>query len=119
MNLNSIMIGSENPQALIDYYTKVFGEPAWSDGGFTGWQLGTGGIMVGLHDQVHGTNTQPGRLMWNIETPDVKGEFDRMVAAGATVVQEPYQPDAASSEMMLCTFSDPDGNYFQLASPMS
>jgi predicted enzyme related to lactoylglutathione lyase len=119
MNLNSVMIGSENPQGLIDYYTKVFGEPAWSDGGFTGWQLGTGGIMVGQHDQVHGANTQPGRLIWNIETPDVQGEFERMVAAGATVVQEPYQPDAASSEMKLCTFSDPDGNYFQLASPMS
>ena len=119
MNLNSVMIGSENSQALIDYYTKVFGEPAWSDGGFTGWQLGTGGVMVGPHDQVHGANTEPGRVMWNIETPDVQGEFERMVAAGATVVQEPYQPDAASSEMSLCTFSDPDGNYFQLASPMA
>ena len=119
MNLNSVMIGSENPQALIDYYTKVFGEPAWSDGGFTGWQLGTGGVMVGPHDQVHGVNTEPGRVMWNIETPDVQGEFERMVAAGATVVQEPYQPGAASSEMSLCTFSDPDGNYFQLASPMA
>jgi predicted enzyme related to lactoylglutathione lyase len=118
MNLNSIMIGSANPQGLIDYYSKVFGEPAWSEGGFTGWQLGTGGIMVGPHDQVHGTNTQPGRLIWNIETTDVQGEFERMVAAGATVVQEPYKPDAASTEMTLCTFADPDGNYFQLASPM-
>ena len=45
MNLNSVMIGSENPAALIDYYTHVFGEPAWSDGGFTGWQLGTGGPL--------------------------------------------------------------------------
>ena len=119
MDLNSIMIGSENPKALIDYYTKVYGEPTWSDGGFTGWQLGSGGLMVGAHDQVHGTNTEPGRLMWNIETPDVRKEFDRLVAAGATVVQEPYNPDPNSTDMLLCTFSDPDGNYFQLVSPMN
>ena len=119
MDLNSIMIGSENPQRLVEYYTKVFGEPAWNEGGFTGWQIGSGGIMVGAHDQVQGKNAQPGRLIWNIETPDVKAEFDRMVAAGATVVQEPYNPDVANTEMVLCTFADPDDNYFQLASPMS
>ena len=36
---------------------------------------------------------------------------------GVTVVQEPYQPGGAP-EMWLATFEDPDGNYFQLASPM-
>jgi predicted enzyme related to lactoylglutathione lyase len=74
--------------------------------------------MIGPHDQVKGTNPQPGRLIWNLETPDVKSEFDRFVAAGATVVQEPYNPGDDSAEMLLCTFADPDGNYFQLASPM-
>ena len=31
MNFNSLLIGSENPQRLVEYYTKLFGEP-----GFTG-----------------------------------------------------------------------------------
>ncbi|MGH2594831.1 MAG: VOC family protein [Actinomycetota bacterium] len=120
MNMNSILIGSEDPTRLVEFYTKTFGAPEWSDGGYTGWRLGSGGIMVGPHDQVKGRNTQPGRLIWNIETADVKGEFDRMVEAGATVIQEPYNPDAANnSDMLLCTFADPDDNYFQLASPMS
>ena len=38
-----------------------------------------------------------------------------------TAAAEPYQPggDAgAPSEFWLATFEDPDGNYFQLASPM-
>ncbi len=118
MNLNSVLIGSEDPQRLVDYYTKLFGDPAWSDGGYTGWQLGSGGIMVGPHDQVKGTNQQPGRVIWNIETPEVKTEFDRMVSAGATVVREPYNPADDDSDALLCTFSDPDENYFQLASPM-
>jgi predicted enzyme related to lactoylglutathione lyase len=118
MNLNSVLIGSEEPQRLVEYYTEVFGAPAWNEGGYVGWQLGSGGIMVGPHDQVQGKNAQPGRIIWNIETPDVKTEFDRMVAAGATVIQEPYNPTGDAADMLICTFADPDGNYFQLASPM-
>ena len=117
MNLNSILIGSEDPQRLTDYYTKLFGEPSWQGGEFNGWQIGSGSITVGPHDQVKGRNVHPGRVIWNIETQDVKGEFERLTAAGATVVQEPYQPEEAP-EMWIATFSDPDENYFQLVSPM-
>jgi predicted enzyme related to lactoylglutathione lyase len=117
MNLNSIMIGSEDPKGLVEYYTKLFGKPAFEDEAFSTWQFGTGWMSVGPHDQVKGKNPQPGRLLWNIETPDVKGEFDRLKATGATVVQEPYQPGGAA-EMWIATFSDPDDNYFQLMSPM-
>jgi hypothetical protein len=84
MNLNGILIGSEDPQRLTAYYTGLFGEPGWSGGDF--------------------------------ETPDVRGEFERLKAAGATVVQEPYQPDE-DPEGWIATFSDPDDNYFQLVSP--
>jgi predicted enzyme related to lactoylglutathione lyase len=117
MNLNSVLIGSEDPQRLADYYTRLFGEPGWSEGGYTGWLIGTGAVTVGPHDQVKGKNTEPGRVIWNIETADVKGEFDRLTTAGATVVREPYQPDEAT-EGLIATFSDPDDNYFQLMSPM-
>ncbi|HEV2685090.1 MAG TPA: VOC family protein, partial [Actinomycetota bacterium] len=66
-----------------------------------------------------GSSKEPARLMWNIETDDVKGEFVRIKGAGATVVQEPYQPgpEGDSSEFWMATFADPDGNYFQIASP--
>lgn len=117
MNLNSILIGSEDPQRLAEYYGKLFGKPGWEEDDFRGWQIGGGGIMVGPHDEVKGKNSQPGRIIWNIETADVKGEFERLKAAGATVVREPYQPDAAM-EMWIATFADPDDNYFQLVSPM-
>ena len=117
MNLNSILIGSEDPQRLADYYSKLFGKPGMEEGGYAGWQIGTGWITVGPHDEVKGKNTHPGRVIWNVETPDVKGEFERLKAAGARVVQEPYHPGEAS-EMWIATFSDPDDNYFQLMSPM-
>lgn len=120
MNLNSILIGTEDPKPLVEYYTKLFGEPTGAEGGFTWWQIGNGGFTVGYHDQIHGKNVHPGRLLWNIETPDVKGDFDKLVEAGAKVVREPYAPGGAPEdmEMLVATFEDPDGNYFQLVSPM-
>jgi predicted enzyme related to lactoylglutathione lyase len=117
VNLNSILIGSADPQRLVDYYTRLFGAPGWHEGEYNGWQLGSGFLTVGPHDEVTGSNTQPGRLIWNIETPDVKGEFERLKAAGATVVREPYQMGEAG-EAWIATFADPDNNYFQILSPM-
>jgi predicted enzyme related to lactoylglutathione lyase len=117
VNLNSILIGSEDPARLADYYTKLLGAPGWKEGGYSGWQIGTGFVTVGPHDQVKGSNAQPGRLIWNIESADVKGDFERFKAAGATVVQEPYQP-GERPDAWIATFSDPDDNFFQLLSPM-
>ena len=117
MNFNSMLIGSENPDALAAFYTKLLGEPTWKDDSYSTWVVGTGAISVGPHSEVKGRNDTPGRLIWNIETTDVKGEAERFRAAGATVVAEPYSfegyPDA-----WIATFEDPDGNYFQLMTPM-
>lgn len=118
MNFNSILIGSENPQRLVDYYKALFGEPTWSDGGYVGWQIGSGAVTIGPHDQVHGKNAHPGRIIWNIESADVKGESDRFKAAGAIVVREPYGFGEDADQAQIATFADPDDNYFQLTSPM-
>jgi predicted enzyme related to lactoylglutathione lyase len=117
MNFNSILVGSENPQGLVDYYTKLFGAPGFADGGYAGWQIGNGFLTVGPHSEVHGKSAEPGRLIWNIETTEVQAEFDRMKAAGAIVVREPYEFEGAPGSA-IATLADPDGNYFQLTSPM-
>ena len=118
MNFNSILIGSADPQRLVDYYTKLFGAPAMpEEGGYTGWQLGHGLRDGRAALQVQGKNAQPGRLIWNIETADVKGEFERLKAAGAIVVAEPYEFEGAPGSA-IATLADPDDNYFQLMSPM-
>jgi predicted enzyme related to lactoylglutathione lyase len=117
MNLNSILIGSDNVAQLVDYYTRLLGEPTWSDGGYTGWQIGNGALHVSSHDQVHGRNAHPGRIIWNIESEDVKADFERFAAAGAIVVREPYSFEEAPGSW-IATLADPDDNYFQLTSPM-
>jgi predicted enzyme related to lactoylglutathione lyase len=117
MNFNSVLIGSEDPARLTDYYSKLFGKPTWDDGGYSGWLIGSGAITIGPHSEVHGANAEPGRIIVNIESPDVNGDFATFQAAGATVVREPYNFEEAP-EAWIATFADPDGNYFQLVSPM-
>ena len=119
MDFNSILIGSDNPQRLVDYYTKLLGEPAFSEGGYTGWQIGSGNVTIGEHSQVKGRSVSPGRIIWNIATPDVQEVFEKFKAAGGIVVAEPYGFDEAPGDgSAIATFEDPDGNYFQLMTPM-
>jgi predicted enzyme related to lactoylglutathione lyase len=118
VNFNSILIGSEDPERLVGYYKRLLGEPVFSGEGYTAWMVGSGAITVGPHSQVKGRNAAPGRLIWNIESDDVKGDFARFEAAGATIVQAPYEFEPAPGTW-IATFEDPDGNYFQLVSPMN
>lgn len=117
MNFNSILIGSEDPARLVEYYTKVLGAPVFSGSGYTAWQVGSGSVTVGPHSEVKGTNPAPGRLIWNIESSDVAADFARMKAAGAIVITAPYAFEEIPGST-IATLADPDGNYFQLMSPM-
>lgn len=118
LSLNTIMINSEDTARLTDFYTKVLGEPGFSGGPYTGWKAGAGYVMVGPHSEVKGQNEMPGRIIINFETTDVQAEFDRLKGLGVRVESEPYQPGEGGGEMWLATLADPDGNLFQLASPM-
>jgi predicted enzyme related to lactoylglutathione lyase len=117
MKLSGVLIGTDNPEQLKSYYTKLFGKPTWEDQGYFGWQFGDSGIAFGAHDQVKGKNREPGRIIWNLEAADVKGEFQKLRSAGASVVREPYQM-GEDDPGWIATFSDPDNNYFQLMTPM-
>lgn len=118
MKLLGVMIGSENPKALGEFYTKLFGDAGWQQDDWYGFDIGGGTLMIGPHSEVKGKNDAPGRLITSIESKDVKSDFARMKELGAEVVADPYQPSAEDSpDTWLATLADPDGNYFQLASP--
>jgi predicted enzyme related to lactoylglutathione lyase len=117
LNLNSVMIGTKQPQVLTAFYEKVFGKPADmadQENGFWGWQVGNVFMGILTHSEMGGSSKEPGRVMINFETPQVKEEFERIKALGGTVVKEPY--DMGSG--LIATLADPDGNYFQLMNPM-
>jgi predicted enzyme related to lactoylglutathione lyase len=118
LNLNSVMLGSEDSKRLADFYAGVLAapNPDWSDeaSGWFGFRAGDGSLAIGPHSDVKGRNEQPGRIMLNLAAEDVDGEFARIKGLGAEVVAEPYEPGGG---MRMCTSADPDGNYFQLATP--
>ena len=117
LNLNSIMLGTLQPAAMADFYEKVLGKPADmvdKEQGFWGWQVGSAYLSVLEHSQMGGATKDPGRVMFNFETAQVKEEFERIKALGAVVIREPYQIE----DEWIATLADPDGNYFQLMNPM-
>jgi predicted enzyme related to lactoylglutathione lyase len=118
MKLMSVQLGTDNAQALGEFYTKIFGKPMWNQDDWYGFAVGDAGLMVGPHSEVHGKNKEPGRVMFVLESKDVPDDFKRIKDLGAEVIAEPYQPGKDDkSEVWLATFADPDGNYFQLATP--
>ena len=118
LNLNAIILFSENPGKLVAFYKKILGmDPGWTGGDFTGFKVGSGFLTIGPHSDVKGTAKDPKRMMFFFETTDVAGQHKRMVGLGAKEIAAPYHPGEAS-DMRLSTLADPDGNYFQLATPM-
>lgn len=117
LNLNSVLIGSENPKALGEFYQKVLGKaPEMNQGEYLGFVAGNTFLSIGPHDKVKGKNPNPERILLNFETTDVKGEFDRIKGLGAQVIAEPYQM-GEDWDGWIATLADPDGNYFQLMTP--
>ncbi|MBI3941563.1 MAG: VOC family protein [Chloroflexi bacterium] len=118
LNLNSVMIGTKQPKALATFYEQVIGKPADmvdSENGFYGWQVGSAYLGVLEHSEMGGNTKDPGRVMLNFETSQVKEEFERIKALGGAVIKAPYEMGGG----WIATLADPDGNYFQLVSPMS
>lgn len=114
LNLNSILIGSEHPKALAEFYEKVLEKkPDMEEGGYFGWMAGSTFLTIGEHSEAKGKSKQPARMMFNFETKQVKEEFERIKDLGAEVIKEPYDMGGA----WIATFADPDGNYFQLITP--
>ena len=114
LTLNSIMIGTSQPAVLSAFYEKVFGRPAdMTDGGWSMWNAGNCALSVGEHSEVKGHAKEPSRIMLNLETKQVKEEFERLITLMATVIKEPYELGGG----WIATLADPDGNFIQLMTP--
>ncbi len=114
VNFNSIMIGTSQPKVLGEFYEKVFGRPAdMNEGDWYMWQAGSASISIGEHSEVKGQSKEPARIMLNLETKEVKAEFERLKDLKATVIKEPYEMGLG----WIATLADPDGNFVQLMTP--
>lgn len=118
LNFSSILLSTENQKELADFYGKVFDKkPDMEDENYTGFLVGSCFFSIGFHDKVKGKSTNPERILFNFETDDVKGEFERInKIEGITVISKPYSM-GENEDYWIATLADPDGNYFQLVTP--
>ena len=118
LDLNSLLLFSEAPKKLVDFYRRVLSrEPKWIEGEYIGFEAGACALVIGPHSGVQGQSQNPERIIFNFETNEVKGEFERMKSLGAKVIADPYHM-GDDENFLIATLADPDGNYFQLVSPM-
>ncbi|MEO5952024.1 MAG: VOC family protein [Chloroflexia bacterium] len=67
-------------------------------------------LGLGTHSEIHGHNTDPSRHLVSFITDDVKGDWERLKAAGVEFIQDPNDND----ELTIATLKDPEGNLVQL-----
>lgn len=116
LKFQSIMLGSENSESLVKFYTALFErEPDMRDDAYASWNLGNGSsLSVGPHSEVKGLAKEPQRILINFETEDTEKDFERISSIdGVKVIAEPYEMEGWEG-YKIATFTDPDGNYLQL-----
>ena len=115
MDFNSILIGSEDPKRLIEYYTKLFGAPIWE--GRLHW--------VATRERMdNGGTPRSGQGSQRPSGKDHLEHRDRRCKGrvrSAQVRRWRCRPGAirtwgGNADRHLCR---PDDNYFQLISPMT
>lgn len=118
LNFSSIMIGTSQPKILGEFYEKVIGRKSdMGDGEWYGWNVGGFSFTIGEHSEVKGDSKEPQRVILNFDSKEIEKEYERVKdIEGAVVVKELYEMEGMEG-MLIATFSDPDGNYFQLMTP--
>lgn len=115
--LDGVLISSENPKALADFYKDKVGlkfedEFEYGENGEKGFMFKIGSVSLAIlpHGDIKGKNSTPARIMLNIEVDDEETEVKRLKDAGVNCTQNIYHVEGYG---LVATFEDVDGNYFQ------
>lgn len=117
--LEGLNLFTENAKKLADFYKDKVGLKISFEGKIGEnneeiyeLKLGKGpNIYIIDHSRVKGKNTNPDRIIFNIEVDNIKNEVTRLKKAKVKQVQATYHVEGYG---WICTFADVDGNYFQL-----
>ncbi len=115
--LRGASIWSEDLGNLLPFYRDVLGlKVGLQTPGFVVLgEPGSPALALGTHSEVHGRNGDPARHMVALSTDDVKGEWERLKAAGVEFVESPTD----YGQVRIATLKDPEGNLLQLVQPLS
>lgn len=119
-SVEGIIIGSSDATALSNFYKDKVGLKVNFEGVIGEdsnlYMMEVEGATFTIVDssEVKGKNSQGERLMFKLQTDDIKKEFSKLKENGVKVVSEVYNVEEYG---YLATFEDLDGNYFQLYQP--
>jgi predicted enzyme related to lactoylglutathione lyase len=105
--LGSILLGSTNPQRLQAWYQAAFA-PTYNADGFM--IFGGVNLLIDQRDDIHATNSEPGRLLLNFHVEDAHAVASHVTKLGVTWLVELEERD----DGLFGTLVDPDGNYIQI-----
>jgi predicted enzyme related to lactoylglutathione lyase len=113
VKVNSVFINitSEQPNRLLEFYTKVVGLPLRPDMGDHAVDAGAAVIGFDSHSNTKGATKEPSRVLINLFVDDIKAEQSRLEAQGVSFVRRMGQEYWGG---VISTFTDPDGNYIQI-----
>lgn len=120
--ISTILIWSENWQKLADWYQSTFKLKMVEEINHpqdTGrlFEFPEGGVWlwIGQHSQIKGQNSDPHRIMFNINVDSVDKAFVYLQKQGAKIIANPFK--APTFDKWFATFSDPEGNTLQVIGP--
>ena len=105
--LNSMLLGSTNPDRLKAWYLDGF--QAKVDG-YGNLDLGGFGLLIEQRDDVAATTVEPGRVVINFAVEDIQAAAAHLRTLDVEWLVEPEDRGVG----WFATMIDPDGNYVQL-----
>lgn len=117
--IEGILLFSNDPEKLAKFYEEKIGlkstfegEMGEEDKGFYVFELKESSPLTILyHDKIKGENMNPERILVNYEVDDIEKEVERLEKAGVKKIASIYH---IQDYGYVATFSDIDGNYFQI-----
>ena len=105
--ISSLMIGSDQADAMKEWYSKAFGVTANDMGAFdfNGFQL-----FIEAHTDVAGPAKEPARVIINMNVDDCRAVEAQLKQHGVRWIREVEQMPFG----LIGTVADPDGNYLQI-----
>lgn len=116
--LEAVNLFTENAKRLASFYRdkvglKITFEGAMGENNEEIYELKVGkgpSLYVIDHSKVKGKNSNPDRIILNLEVDNIKKEVARLKKAGVKVVQDTYHVEGYG---FIATLEDVDSNYFQ------
>lgn len=103
----SLMVGSSQPEAMKDWYSRAFGVTANEMGAF---DFGGFHLFIESHSEVSGPAKEPARVIINMNVADCRGIETQLRKQNVRWVREVEQMPFG----LIGTVADPDGNYLQI-----